>query len=728
MGKWTRRALITAGGLVGGGLLVGVGGIAFAPNRLNIRPDDNDGGASLTTWVKITPDNKVIAVIPHCEMGQGAQTGLAMMLAEELEAAWDDVVIEEAPPVSVYANGHLIAGFVQVTQSVPSWLTRVLEYAAYQVSKVVPLQITGGSSSTITTGRFGMRVAGAAAKGMLLEAAAAEWGVPVEECIAVDTHVEHRRSGQRTSFGALASRAAELTPPRHPQLKTPDQFKLIGTSHPRRDLPEKVTGQATYAVDIALPDMLYATIAASPIPGGTLQSVDTQPALDIDGVNTVVELADAVAVVASGYPAALKGLRALKPTFGEGVGKLSTAELWAQHAAILDTTEGEIDHEVGQGAGGLASASRVVEAEYRAPYLAHATMEPMAATARISDGVCEVWAGTQDPLNARRVAAKAAEMDDDQVVFHNTHSGGGFGRRLPGAFDYIDQAVRIAKAMSPVPVKLIWSREEDMQHDFYRPALLGRFSAGLNERNEIDTWVSRFTGPAGFGEARTPYDAPNQAIVAYEPPEHLRVGSWRSVGHSQQGFFVESFVDELAAAAGKDPYRFRRDSLAHNPRYQSVLDRAAAMANWDQSPPAGRGRGIAIVEAFGTVVAQVVEISIEAGQRIKVHDVWAAVDCGSLVNPDQGLAQIQGGILFGLSAALYQEITVKNGAVVQQNFPSYPSLTLADTPRVEVDFVPSDHQMGGLGEPGVPPIAAAVANAVYALTHRRLRTLPLRIA
>ncbi len=729
MGKWTRRALITTGGLVGGGLLVGVGGIAFAPNRLGIRDETNEDGTSLTTWLKITPDNQVIVIIPHCEMGQGAQTGLAMMLADELDAAWDDVVIEEAPPVSLYANGHLIAGFVQVTQSVPSWLTRVLEYASYQVSKVIPLQITGGSSSTITTGHFGMRMAGASAKAMLLEAAAADWDVPVEECSTANTHVFHANSDRRISFGALASRAVEIKPPQHPTLKTPDQYTLIGKSQPRRDLPPKIKGEAQYAVDVVVPDMLYATIAASPIPGGQLTSVDTQPAMNIDGVEKVVSLSDAVAVVAKGFPIALKGLRSLNPIFSDNEkGNISSEDIFAQHAAVLDTAEGDINHQAGSGAEALSGADRVVEAEYRVPYLAHATMEPMAATAQVVGDRCEIWAGTQDPLNARRVAAKAADLDEDQVVFHNAHSGGSFGRRLPGAFDYIDQAVRVAKALSPTPVKLIWSREEDMQHDFYRPALIGRFSAGMSEDNGLDSWVARFSGPGGFGEALTPYGVPNQEIVEHAPPEHLRVGSWRSVGHSQQGFFAESFIDELAAAAGQDPYQFRHDLLTEKPRYQAVLAKAASMSNWQEPAPAGRGRGIAVVEAFGTVVAQVAEVSVDDRQRIKVHNIWAAVDCGSLVNPDQGLAQIQGGILFGLSATLYQEITVSNGAVEQQSFPSYRSLSLADTPPVDVEFVESAGQMGGLGEPGVPPVAAAVANAVYALTQQRLRSLPLRLA
>ena len=729
MGKWTRRALITAGSLVGGGLVLGVGGIVLAPNRLGLRDKHAKDAAHLTTWLKITADNTIIAIIPHCEMGQGAQTGLAMMLADELDADWQTVTIQEAPAEIAYANGHLIAGFLRIMADIPAWLTRALEYTTYRVSRMVPLQITGGSSSTITTGQYGMRVAGAAAKAMLLEAAAGEWGVPIAECNASNSSITHAASGRSGTYGEFASRAADLKPPQDPPLKSRDEFKLMGRSTPRPDLPSKVVGEAVYAVDIELADMLYATVAAAPVPGGSLESVDPAPAMAVAGVLKVIELPEAVAVVADGFAPALKGLRALAPVFSASErGTASTEELYAEHARVLDAGEGEVDHVAGEGEAALAGADRTVEVEYRVPYLAHATMEPMAATAQVSDGHCEVWAGTQDPLNARSVAAEAAGLDDEQVVFHNTHLGGGFGRRLPGAFDYIDQAVRIARAMSPTPVKLIWSREEDMQHDFYRPALLARFRGGLDKQGQTLTWVSRFSGPGDFGAARPYYGIPNQEIITHAAPENLRHGSWRSVGHSQQGFFMESFVDELAVAAGKDPYQYRRDMLAEKPRHQAVLDRVTQMADWNGPVAEGHGKGIAIVECFGTPVAEVAEVSVDSNGRIKVHSVWAAVDCGFAINPDQGLAQIQGGIMFGLSAALYQEITLRNGAVEQRSFPDYRSLTLANAPHLEVEFVESDGQMGGLGEPGVPPIAAAVANAIYAATGQRLRSLPLRMS
>ena len=721
MGKWTRRTFIAAGSLIGGGFVLGVGTIALAPNRLRIVPKQASGHERLTTWIKITPDNEVIAVIPHCEMGQGALTGVAMMLAEELEADWSRVRIEEAPAEDVYANGYMLRGFgAELGMEIPRWLERFVDYATYKVADIAGLQITGGSSSTRSTGQFGMRVAGAAAKEMLLEAAAARWNVPVGELTARDSQVMHAASNRSATYGELASAAAAIKPPQHPAIKPRAQYRLVGTRRPRHDIPSKVDGTAQYGIDVALPEMLYAAIAAAPVPGGKLAGVDSSPALAMAGVRDVVRLDDAVAVVADGYWQALQALRVLQPQFTDaGLGGMDSERIFAAHAAVLDGEEPTV----------LAQGDRTVTAEYRAPYLAHATMEPMCATARFADGRCEVWAGTQDPLNARRVAAEAAQIDAADVVMHNMQLGGGFGRRLPGAFDYVDQAVRIAKALTPRPIKLIWSREEDLRHDYYRPAVLARMGSALDAEGLPTSWTSHFTGAAFLdAPAATPIygiDAPN--ILVTEAPVHLRTGSWRSVASSQHGFFMESFIDELAHAAGRDPFEYRSALLSYKPRHRAVLERAAAMARWGTPLPEGRARGIAIVECFGTRVAEVAEVSIESG-AVRVHRVDAAVDCGQVVNPDQALAQIQGAIMFGLSAALFHEITVKDGAVVQRSFPDYDMVRLANAPRVNVEFLESDAPVGGLGEPGVPPIAPAVANAVFALTGQRLRRLPLRLA
>jgi isoquinoline 1-oxidoreductase subunit beta len=721
-GKWTRRAFIGAGTLAGGGLILGVGGVVLAPNRLAVGTDDDqDGEGRLTTWIKITPDNDVVVLIPHCEMGQGAVTGIAMMLAEELEADWSLVRIEEAPPDDEYANGYVVRAFMdEVGFTMPAWFDRAFEYGAYKMADLAHMQMTGGSTSTRGTGQYGMRVAGAAAKEMLLEAASRRFDVPVGELTARDSKVTHAGSGRSATYGELASLASTLDVPSHPALKTRDQYRLVGTSQQRHDIPGKVVGKAQYGIDIVLPDMLYAAIAAAPVPGGALSAADEATAKAVDGVHEVVPLADAIAVVADGYWQASQAPAALKAQFTDGgLGDVDSEQLYAAHADAL----GEED------AGDVPEGSQVITAEYRAPYLAHATMEPMCATARVADGTCEVWAGTQDPMNARHVAAGAAEVHTTDVVMHNQQLGGGFGRRLPGTFDYIEQAVRVAKAVSPRPVKLIWSREEDMGHDYYRPLVLARLRGVLDGAGRPTSWSSRFTG-SRFGDtsaAKPPYAIDHFDAHAAAPPKHLRTGSWRSVAYSQHGFFKESFIDELAHAAGKDPVEYRASLLGDEPRHLAVLQRAASMADWGTALPEGRARGVAIVEAFGTIIAEVAEVSVEPDNEIRVHRVDAAVDCALVVNPQQALTQVQGGIIFGLSAALYQEITVRGGAVEQRSFPDYRMIQMSNAPRVNVEFLSSDVPIGGLGEPGVPPIAPAVANAVFALTGQRLRTLPLKL-
>jgi isoquinoline 1-oxidoreductase beta subunit len=722
MGRWTRRAFIGVGGLLGGGLVLGAGGIALAPNRLRIQPDGGGDARHLTTWIKITPDGNVIVLIPHCEMGQGANLGIAMMLADELDADWQRLQIEEAPAEDVFANGYMLRGFAEeFGVAIPPWLVRAVDYASFKVADIAGLQVTGGSSSTRFTGQYGARVAGAAARMMLLEAAAQRFGVPVEQLSARDSRVTHASSGRSATFGELSIAAAGLKPPKHPQLKSRGEYRLVGTPQRRPDIPSKVDGEARYGIDVVLPDMLIAAIGQSPVPGGKLVSVDKTPAESMAGVRKVVALEEAVAVVADGYWQATQALRALQPEFTDnGRAGVTSEQIYAEHAAALDRLAPSAESPPGV----------TLAAAYRVPYLAHATMEPMAATARFADGQCEVWAGTQDPLNARHVAADAAELDVDDVVMHNLHCGGAFGRRLPGAFDYVAQAVRIAKALAPQPVKLIWSREEDMQHDYYRDVVLARMRGTLDDQGLPIFWSHEFTGQRFTDEmAAAPIYAVGRTHVRVaEPPAHLRTGSWRSVAWSQHGFFIESFIDELAHAAGRDPVEYRLALLADKPRAFAVLERAAGMAGWDRAVRAGHARGVAVVECFGTVVAEVAEVSMTADGGIRVHRVDAAVDCGYCVNPEQARAQIEGGIIFGLSAALFHEITVRDGAVKQRSFPDYDMLRLATAPRVHVEFLDSDAHLGGLGEPGVPPIAPAVANAVFALTGNRLRTLPLKPA
>lgn len=728
MNKWTRRTFIGVGTVIGGGFALGIGEFLFAPNRLEISPplDPNNppNNFRLSTWIKLAPDNTITVVVPHCEMGQGAQTGLAMMLAEELEADWNGIRVEEAPAMDEFAAGYMVRGFGLGADEPPQAMLRGLNHLTYKVASWMNLQVTGGSASIRFTGEYGMRVAGASAKQMLLQAAATRWNVPATECTAKLSFVEHA-SGKRASFGELAADAATVELPTHPQLKDRESFTIIGTAKPRFDIPSKVNGGATYGMDVQLPDMLYAAIKAAPVFGGKLVSVDTAPASSMPGVIKVVQLEDAVAVVADGYWRAQQALNKLQPAFsGEGNETVNSDSLFQSFAKALDSSGKKIVSE-GKGADALEAATTKIDAEYRVPYLAHVTMEPMNATARVSDKACEVWAGTQDPLNARATAAKACGLKKNQVTIHNLQLGGGFGRRLPGNLDYVDQAVRIAKEMSPKAVKLIWSREEDFRHDFYRSAVLGRYQGGLDAQGKPDSWIARFNGSADERAAELPYAVPNQYIAKSDVPAHIRLGAWRSVDHTQHGFFTESFIDELAHAAKKDPFEFRRELLIDKPRHKAALELAAEKAGWGTPIAKGRARGIALVESFGSIVCEVAEVEVLADDKFKVHRVVAAVDCGDVVNPDSGAAQIEGGIVFGLSAALYGAITIDQGAVVQTNFGDHPMARLQDTPQIEVHFIASHATRGGLGEPGVPPIAAAITNAIFAASGRRLRSLPL---
>jgi len=722
MGKLTRRTFIGVGGIVGGGLALGIGEFALAPNRLRLAPGEALGDATrLTTWIKLSRDNFVTVVVPHCEMGQGSQTGLAMMLAEELDADWNLVRVEEAAALDEYAAGYMVRGFGGMAAP-PDFMLRGINHLSYKVADWMGLQITGGSASIRFTGEYGMRTAGATARAMLLEAAARRWNVATSECQAAESFVTHP-AGNRAAFGELASDAAAMQLPGKPTLKSREQFKIIGTRRKRFDIPAKVDGSAKFGIDAVRPDMLYAAIQAAPIFGETLQSVDETRVKDLPGVVRVVQLSNAVAVVAKSYWQARQALNKLAPQFTLVNNNIDSASVFANLASALDMNDGSKVIERGQGRAALVDTP--IEAEYRVPYLAHATMEPMNATAQVSEGRCEVWTGTQDPLHARGVAAKAADIAVENVVIHNHMLGGGFGRRLPGTHDYVEQAVSIAKLMSPKPVKLIWSREEDMRHDYYRSAVLGRYQATLDTAGRPQAWSAHFTGDAGDRAAELPYDIPHQAIYRTAFKNHVRLGAWRSVDHTQHGFFTEVFLDELAHAAKQDPFEYRRALLTQQPRHLAALELAAAKAGWGTPLPANRGRGIALVESFGSIVCQVAEVEVKGGE-IAVKRVVAAVDCGDVVDPSAGAAQIEGGIVFGLSAALFGEITLDKGAVSQSNFHDYPMLRINESPQIETHFIASHAARGGLGEPGVPPVAPAVVNAIFAATGKRVRELPIK--
>jgi isoquinoline 1-oxidoreductase beta subunit len=732
MGKWTRRAMLATGGVVGGALLVGVGVVAFAPNRLALRPDAAKG--QLATWVRLTPQGEVIAIVPHADLGQGTHTALAMMLAEELDADWARVRVEEAPATDDYANGSALRGFLGGAVTIPRVLERGVDFSAFKLMQLLDFQITGGSVSVRGTGWYAMRIAGAAARDMLLRAAAARWNVPVAELATRDSQVLHAASGRALGYGELLDAAAQLDPPQHPPLKAPAEYRIVGTRRARFDVPAKVDGSAVYAADVRLPGMLHAALRAAPVFGGRLESVDPAPALALPGVRRVVELEQAVAVVAQTTWQAQAGLAALEPRFSSAGHDAFSSESWfaAQQQALL-TERGDKDHAIGDADAALAAGTRRIEAEYRVPFLYHATMEPMSATVQIADGRAEIWTGVQDPLQTRRRVAKVSDIDPERVTVHNHPSGGGFGRRMPNEGDYVEQATRIAMAVAPAPVKLLWSREEDARHCFYRPAVSARFAGSVDANGAPLAWRGRYTGRSEGAAAHPLYDIPNQDIRSVPMQSHVPEGPWRSVAYSQHGFFVECFVDELAQAAGADPLEFRLAHLGARPRHRAVLERVAQLSGWRTSPRATvdavaglrRGRGVALVDSFGSIVAEACEVAVATDGTLRVERVWAAVDCGIVVNPDTARAQIEGGVLFGLSAALGEQITVEAGRVVQGNFHDYPLLRLPESPAIAVEFIASTAAPGGLGEPGTPPIAAALANAVFAATGVRVRSLPL---
>ena len=721
MGKWTRRAFIGAGSLVGGGLVLGVAGVALSPSRHGLVSADAIEKGELTTWITVTPDNLVTVLVPHCEMGQGSHTALAMMAAEEMEADWGLVRMQEAPALDAYANLYMHRAFTG--NAYPPPVGRALDYGAYRLARWFGMQTTGGSTAVRTTGRYGMMVAGAAAREMLIDAAAERFGVTAVECEARRSRVVHEASGQSATFGELAQAAAARPVPANPALKDPDTYTIRRTARARFDIPSKVDGSAVYGIDFSLPGMLHAAVEIAPVFGGTLVSVDEQPARAMPGVQQVIQLEEAVAVVADTWWQARQALAALEPVFDDaGHGAVSSESIFAAGAEAM----GDPPEMPGE-------AATVVTADYRVPFLAHATMEPMAATVRVEGGRAEVWAGVQDPLNARSMAADALDMDASHVQFTNLQLGGGYGRRLPFNFDYVQLAARIAKAMAPTPVKLIWSRENDIRHDYYRPAYMARYAGALDAAGSPLALHYKYTKGAMVDpnamepEAlHIPYTIPDKGSSGYTAANPIRPGAWRSVASSQHGFFKESFIDEMAHAAGKDPYQFRRGLLDAEPRFRAALEKVAEMADWGTPLPAGEGRGIAIAGSFGSIVAQVAHVSVSPQGQLRVHHFHCAVDCGDVVNTDTAAAQIEGGIVFGLSAAMLGEITIEQGRVVESNFHDHQMIRLRDAPLIDVEFIRSGAHVGGLGEPGVPPVAPAVTNAIFAATGIRLRDLPIR--
>jgi len=747
-----RRFLL--GGLLGSGALLVGWGMQAPRQRLHtsVPLPVEKGVVALNGWVVLHPDGTVSVVVPRSEMGQGVHTALPMLVAEELDVPLAQVRIAPAPIDKIFGNLAVLRENLPFHPDERGNVKDGVQWMLSKVGRELGIMFTGGSTS-VKDAWVPMREAGAVARAMLVKAAAEDWKSPVAHCRTEDGYVIHR-DGRRASYASLAARAAEVgagIDASDVKLKEPRAFRLIGKPVPRRDTPGKVDGSARFGIDARPEGMLYAAVKMSPVIGGTVASFDAAAVKGMAGVTGVVDFSSSlgefsgagagVAMVARSWWQAKQAAAALPVTWNEGAhAKLSSEAIYQGFTEALDKESGYAYFESGtQDVRGVAST---VSAEYRAPFLAHATMEPVNCTAQVANGKVRLWASTQVPSIAVDVAAKVAGVAREDVSIEVMLLGGGFGRRLEG--DMVAQAVAVAMASNGKPVQLIWTREDDTTHDVYRPAALARFTARLDAQGRILAWNNksasgaighqyfpRNLGLPGMGPDKTTaegeydmqYEIDNQRIAHVIVDSAVPLGYWRSVGHSHNAFFKEGFLDEVAHAAGQDGVRYRRALLARHPRHLAVLDAAVRAAG---EAPSGRAHGVALHQSFGSIVAQVAEVSVE-GTDIRVHRVVCAIDCGIVVNPNIVAQQMESAVVFGLSAALAGEITIQDGRVQQSNFGDYPVLRMDRTPVVETIIVPSAEPPEGVGEPGVPPVAPAVAAAVFALTGKRLRSLPLRL-
>ena len=727
----SRRTFLKSSAQASGALIISIYFPSWASAKAKAKPKAPLPPFAPNIWLRVGADDSVTIIQSQIEMGQGVMTSMPMLVAEELDVDWNRVRLEWAPADQAYGNPQMRGA-----------------------------QLTAGSQSTRGYWKI-LREAGGAARAMLITAAASTWGVPENSCSTEKGEVIHNGSGRRLGYGALVEKASTLPVPKDVRLKNPSDFRILGHSLARLDVPEKVDGKATFGMDVKLPNLLVARVLRCPVFGGKIASFDVAKAKAIPGVHEVVQIGSAapvvqpfwgsiqgpgagIAVVADNFWAATKGLKALEVTWDEGPKAELTSEGIRNRFAGLAEKPGTVARNDGDFDSAMAGAAKQLEAAYELPYLAHATMEPMNCTADVRKDGCDVWVPTQSQTSAQNAAIRVSGFPASQVKIHTTYVGGGFGRRGEG--DYVAEAVEISKALGR-PVRVVWSREDDMQHDFYRPATYARFWAaldssgvplGLKVRLVQPSIFARFDPQHGLdathgldmisigGVANWPYTIPNlRAEYIYDDPG-IPIGFWRSPGGSVSGYITESFFDELAAAAGKDPYEYRRNLLTKSPRVKAVLDLAAQKAGWGTPLPKGRFRGISASDTIGSFVAEVAEISVESDGKVRVHRVVCAVDCGWVINPDTIKAQVESGIIYGLTAALYGEITIKNGRVEQGNFNNYPVLRMDEAPQIEVYIVPSTETPGGVGEVATPPIASAVVNAVFAATGKRIRRLPIR--
>ena len=752
-----RRAWIL-GALGAGGALVVGWGILPARSRLGTPATllPTEGDVALNGWIKIGSDGSVILAMARSEMGQGVHTGLAMLVAEELDLPLSRVRLEQAGTDTIYGNVSMLLASLpfhplESEGDDKPLKVRLGEWMVGKIARELGINATGGSSS-MTDAWDTLPLAAAAARAALLGSAARQWQLPVEELTLQDGRVLHR-SGKSAHFGELAATATQSPAP--VVLKDRKDWKLIGQSAPRLDLPTKVDGSAVFGIDVRLPGMLFAAVTLCPMLGGSVASLDASAALAMPGVKKLVAL-DALAGATAGFAIvaqtswhARRAAQAVRVQWLQREeGALDSARIQQGLLETLKTEPGHVFYAKGDAAAAEASAARILEATYSAPYLAHATMEPMNCTAQVQGGRVEVWAPTQVPGFARAVAARVAGVDADQVTLHVTYMGGGFGRRLE--VDYVALAVRVAMACEGLAVQLLWSREEDTTHDFYRPLQVAQLRAAMATDGTPSSLRIHSAGDAitprwlarGLPTLAGPFDTPDKTTAeglfdlpygfAHQQMAHVAtrsgvpVGFWRSVGHSHNAFFSESFIDELAHAAKQDPLAFRQALLKDAPRYLAVLNLAAEKAAWGAPLPAGHAQGLALHGSFGSIVAQVVELSLEDGKP-RLHRVVCAIDCGTAINPGLIAQQMESAVVFGLTAALHSRIDIVEGVVQQGNFLNYPMVTLAQTPRVETWIVASTRPPAGVGEPGVPPLAPAMANAMFALTGKRQRALPLQV-
>ncbi|MDQ1410750.1 MAG: isoquinoline 1-oxidoreductase subunit beta [Acidobacteriaceae bacterium] len=705
-----RRVFLKTGAAAGGGLVI----TFYVPALCGQEQKSKAELIAPFAYIKIASDEKVTIVANHSEMGQGVYTSLPMLLNEELEADWSKIRVEAAPVDAIY--NHPIFG----------------------------IQMTGGSTTTAAEWDH-YRKLGAAGRMVLVEAAAQKWNVPATSCHVEKGFVIHAATSRKASYGSLVDAASKLSVPADIPLKEPKNFTLIGKPTRRLDTPPKTNGTAQFGLDIVVPGMMTVVIARCPVFGGTVLSFDATDAQQVPGVKAVLQVPTGVAVIAERFWSAKLGRDKLKVKWDVGDNaSLSTTKMLLDFSA-QSASPGAIAKKVGDPQSAMASASKKIVAEYDVPYLAHAMMEPLNCVVDLKEDSCEIWTGTQFETVDRTNAAKAAGLSPEKVKINTTLLGGGFGRRANPASDFVVEAVQVAK-VAKAPVKVVWTREDDMQGGWYRPMWHDRFAAGLDASGNPIAWTHTIVGQsimAGTlfeslgikdgidsasveGAADLLYGIPNLQVDLHSPKIGVPVQWWRSVGHSHTGFSVEAFLDEVAHAGGKDPYQLRQDLLAKQPRMLAVLNLVAQKAGWGKPLAHGVGRGIATHFSFDSYVAQVIDASVAKDGTVRVHRVVCAVDCGRVVNPDTVKAQMEGGINFGLTAALKTKITLENGRVQQSNFNDYPMLRMFEAPAIEVFIVPSEEKPTGVGEPSVPPVAPALTNAIFAATGKRIRRLPIR--